>query len=411
MKYDVIVIGGGPAGMLAAGRAGERGARVLLLEKNRRLGTKLLITGKGRCNITNNLDEKKQMVEKFGKMGKFLFSSLNIFGVSDVVNFFESRGVKTKVERGGRIFPVSDKSSDVLDALVGYLGKSRVDVKTNIEVKSIIKSEGNIKKIVLLNGEELEANGFIIATGGKSYPATGSSGDGYLWAESLGHRVVKPIPSLTPVIIKEKFVKDLEGLSLKNVEISLYKDNKKIDSRFGEAIFTADGMSGPIILDISKKISEIDSDGILLKIDFKPALDFTELDKRVQTDFCEMKNKQFKNSLDHLLPQKLIPTIITLSGIDPEKKVNSITKEERKILLHLLKEFTMEISGVVGFSKAIVTAGGVDLSEIDPKTMKSKIINNLYFVGEVLDLDGPTGGYNLQVSWSTGYCAGNNIIN
>lgn len=411
MKYDVIVIGGGPAGMLAAGRAGERGARVLLLEKNRRLGTKLLITGKGRCNITNNLDEKKQMVEKFGKMGKFLFSSLNIFGVSDVVNFFESRGVKTKVERGGRIFPVSDKSSDVLDALVGYLGKSRVDVKTNIEVKSIIKSEGNIKKIVLLNGEELEANGFIIATGGKSYPATGSSGDGYLWAESLGHRVVKPIPSLTPVIIKEKFVKDLEGLSLKNVEISLYKDNKKIDSRFGEAIFTADGMSGPIILDISKKISEIGADNILLRIDFKPALDFRELDKRVQNDFSEMSNKQFKNSLDHLLPQKLIPTIITLSGIDPEKKVNSITKEERKILLHLLKEFTMEISGVVGFSKAIVTAGGVDLSEIDPKTMKSKIINNLYFVGEVLDLDGPTGGYNLQVSWSTGYCAGNNIIN
>ena len=411
MKYDVIVIGGGPAGMLAAGRAGERGARVLLLEKNRRLGTKLLITGKGRCNITNNLDEKKQMVEKFGKMGKFLFSSLNIFGVSDVVNFFESRGVKTKVERGGRIFPVSDKSSDVLDALVGYLGKSRVDVKTNIEVKSIIKSERNIKKIVLLNGEELEANGFIIATGGKSYPATGSSGDGYLWAESLGHRVVKPIPSLTPVIIKEKFVKDLEGLSLKNVEISLYKDNKKIDSRFGEAIFTADGMSGPIILDISKKISEIGADNILLRIDFKPALDFRELDKRVQNDFSEMSNKQFKNSLDHLLPQKLIPTIITLSGIDPEKKVNSITKEERKILLHLLKEFTMEISGVVGFSKAIVTAGGVDLSEIDPKTMKSKIINNLYFVGEVLDLDGPTGGYNLQVSWSTGYCAGNNIIN
>jgi len=411
MKYDVIVIGGGPAGMITAGRAGEKGARVLLLEKNWRLGNKLLITGKGRCNITNNLDENRQMVEKFGPMGKFLFSSLNNFGVSDVVNFFESRGVETKVERGGRIFPISDKSSDVLDVLIEYLDKNKVEVKTNIEVKRFVKSEGIIKKIILLNGEELEAKNFVIATGGKSYPATGSSGDGYIWAELLGHKVVKPIPSLTPIIIKDKFVKNLEGLSLKNVEIDLYKNKKKIDSRFGEAIFTGNGMSGPIILDISKRISEIGSDNASLKIDYKPALTFEELDKRIQNDFKEMNNKQFRNSLNHLLPQKLIPIIISLSGIDPEKKVNSVTKEERKKILHLLKEFTVEIEGVVGFSKAIVTAGGVDLSEIDPKTMKSKIINNLYFAGEILDLDGPTGGYNLQICWSTGYCAGNNIIN
>ncbi|MDA3839742.1 MAG: NAD(P)/FAD-dependent oxidoreductase [Patescibacteria group bacterium] len=410
MKYDVVVIGGGPAGMMAAGRAGELGARVLLLEKNRRLGNKLLVTGKGRCNITNNLLDVRTMTDKFGKNGKFLFSALNSFGVSETIDFFENRGLEIKIERGERVFPLSDQSSDVLDTLITYLDKSSVEVRTNIEVKNFVKKEEMIEKIILLNGDEIEAEKYVIATGGLSYPGTGSTGDAYIWAEELGHQIVKPIPSLTPIVIKEKFVKELEGLSLKNVEISLYKNSKKIDSRFGEAIFTSNGMSGPIVLDISKKVTEIETDNPNLLIDFKPALDFVELDLRIQNDFREANNKIFSNSLDQLLPQKLIPVMIKLSGIDPDKKVNLVTKEERKKILHLLKEFSLEVVGVVGFSKSIVTSGGVALNGIDPKTMKSKIINNLYFAGELLDLDGPTGGFNLQVCWSTGYSAGNNLF-
>ena len=409
MKYDLVVIGGGPAGMMAAARAGELGARVLLLEKNPRLGSKLLITGKGRCNITNNLDDMRQFTEKFGVNGRFLFSSFSLFGPNNVMEFFEKRGLKLKAERGGRVFPESDRASDVLDILFSYLDKSKVEVKTNTQVKEFIANKEGVEKIILINKEEISAKNYLIATGGKSYPGTGSSGDAYLWASGLGHRVVEPIPSLTPILLKDKFIKSLEGLSLKNVEVSLYKNNKKIDSRFGEAIFTADGMSGPIILDISKRVSKEGAQGIGLKIDFKPALGFDELDRRIQKDFQDASNKFFKNSLDNLLPQKLIPVIIDLSGINSEKKVNLINRSERKKILHLLKEFSMELEGVVGFSKAIVTAGGVDVVEIDPKTMKSKILNNLYFAGEVLDIDGPTGGFNLQVCWSTGFSVGNNI--
>ncbi len=410
MKYDVVVIGGGPAGMMVAGRAGELSARVLLLEKNRRLGNKLLMTGKGRCNITNNLVDTREMTEKFGKNGRFLFSALNTFGVNEIISFFEDRGLETKVERGARVFPQSDRSSDVLDILISYLDKSRVEVRTNIEVKSFEKGETGIKQLTLLNGDKIEADNYVIATGGLSYPGTGSTGDAYAWAEYLGHEVIKPIPSLTPVTIEEKFVRDLEGLSLKNVEISLYQGNKKIDSIFGEAIFTSNGMSGPIILDISKKIAETGVDGLSFVIDYKPAIEFRELDLRIQNDFMASSNKMFKNSLDNLLPQKLIPVIIKLSGINPEKKINLVTRDERKKILHLLKEFKLNISGVLGFSRAIITAGGLSLREIDPKTMKSKIINNLYFAGELLDLDGPTGGFNLQVCWSTGFVAGNSVV-
>jgi len=406
MKYDVAIIGGGPAGMMAAGKAGEFGARVVLIEKNPNLGVKLLVSGKGRCNITNNTDEPREMINRYGRNGKFLFSAFHKFGVKETINFFESRGVETKVERGNRIFPVSDKSRDVLDVLIDYLKKSKVEIKINTAVKKIIANKNKIEKIILYNGGEIIADKFIICTGGKSYPAMGSTGDGHQWLKKIGHTITTLYPVLTPVIVKEKLVKELEGLSLKNVEISIYKDNKKIDSRFGEAIFTNNGMSGPIILDMSKKINEELGDKLKLQIDFKPALDFATLDKRLQKDFQEMSNKMFKNSLDKLLPQKLISVIIKLSGIDPDKKVNLITKDERKKLLHLLKEFSLEIKGVVGYEKAIVTAGGVDLSEIDPKTMKSKLIDNLYFAGEILDLDGPTGGYNLQVCWSTGYVAG-----
>ena len=423
MIYDLIVIGGGPAGMMAAGRAAERGANVLLLEKNDRLGIKLVITGKGRCNITNAEINTKNLVDIFGKPGRFLFSALNNFGNQDIINFFESRGLATKVERGNRVFPVSDSSLDVLDILKNYLAEHKVEIKYNTNIKNIITKNNEITKIILVDkskvngearegglGRELQAKKYIIATGGKSYPMTGSSGDAYQWLAKMGHTIVEPIASLTPILIKEKLIKELEGLSLKNVAINIYQANKKIDSRFGEALFTSNGMSGPIILDMSKNIGLALKNGdVKLVIDYKPKLDFKTLDKRVQNDFAKSNNKLFRNSLGDLLPRKLIPLIIKLSAIDPDQKANAITKEDRKKLLHLLKNFELNVKSLYGFNKAIVTAGGVSLKEVDPKTMQSKLIKNLYLVGEILDLDGPTGGYNLQSCWSTAYTAGDNI--
>ncbi|MFH1129633.1 MAG: NAD(P)/FAD-dependent oxidoreductase [Patescibacteria group bacterium] len=413
MKYDVAVIGGGPAGMISAGKAGELGASVVLIEKNKNLGKKLLITGKGRCNITNKENNLRKFINELGKNGEFLFSALSRFGAKETIEFFEKLNLKTKVERGERVFPISDKSEDVLETLVGYLKKSNVKIKLNSEVKKIIKNpsivlgvNNKIEKIILADNEEIIADKFIIATGGKSHSGTGSTGDGYKWAEKLGHTITKLSSALVPIIVKEKIVKELEGLSLKNVEISIYKDNKKIDSRFGEAIFTNDGMSGPIIIDMSKKIGQELPGNVEIKIDFKPALDFLKLDQRIQNDFQKDCKKLFKNSLNELLPQKLIPVIIELSKINPSKKSGSIVKEERKRLTHLLKEFTLTVKSLADHERAIITSGGVKLSEIDQKTMKSKLIDNLYFAGEILDLDGPTGGYNLQVCWTTGYIAG-----
>lgn len=406
LKYDVVVIGGGPAGMIAAGRAGEMGSRVILIEKNNNLGRKLLITGKGRCNLTNKGDKPREFIDKFGKNGKFLFSAFSRFGTDELMKFFEKNRLKLKIERGNRVFPISDKSQDVINVLIRYLNKSGVDIRMNTRVQKITKKQKKIEKIVLANKTEIRANNFIICTGGISYPITGSTGDGYKWAKKIGHTITKLSPSLTPIIVKENYVKDLEGLSLGNVEISIYQENKKINSRFGEAIFTANGMSGPIIIDMSKEIEKELSNNIRLQIDFKPALDFIKLDKRILRDFEKSPQKLFKNSLNELLPKKLIPVIIKLSEIDPNKKVNSVTKEERRKLLHLLKELSFEIKGLEGFKKAIITTGGIKLDEIDQKTMKSKLIDNLYFAGEILDLDGPTGGYNLQMCWTTGYIAG-----
>lgn len=410
MIYDLIIIGGGPAGMMAGARAAENDALVLLLEKNARLGTKLLITGKGRCNITNANFDVRSFVENYGKLGKFLFSALNTFGVQDAIDFFESRGMPTKVERGNRVFPKSDLSSDVVKVLIDYLKQNKVQIKTNSEVKSIICNRNKIEKIILKSGEELKAKKYAICVGGKSYPLTGSKGDAYSWLEKMGHTIIRPKPALVPILVKESLVKDLEGLSLKNVKIFIFQKDKKQDERFGEALFTAQGMSGPIILDMSKKIGELlESGEVELEIDFKPALDFATLDKRIQKDWQEFQNKMFKNSLDALLPQKLILVIIRLSEIDPEKKVNSITKDERRKLLHLLKNFKLKIEKVDGFNKAIITSGGVDLKEVDPKTMQSKIIENLYFAGEILNIDGQTGGFNLQMCWSTGFVVGENF--
>ncbi|MEA3293049.1 MAG: NAD(P)/FAD-dependent oxidoreductase [Patescibacteria group bacterium] len=408
MKYNVAVIGGGPAGMIAAGRAGEVTSHVVLIEKNKSLGKKLLITGKGRCNITNKANKQREIISKFGKNGKFLFSVFSKFGVDETIVFFKNNGLKTKVERGGRVFPVSDTSRDVLNALINYLKEFHVEIKTNSEVREIIKKGNRIEKIVLVNNEEIIADNFIICAGGKSYPITGSTGDGYKWVEKMGHKIIKTLPSLTPIIVKEGYVKELEGLSLKNVEISAYKGKKKCCSRFGEAIFTANGMSGPIILDMSKEIRKELPNKIRIQINFKPALDFVKLDKRIQRDFQKSSNKLFKNCLNELLPKKLIPIIVKMSGINPDKKVNSITKEERKKLVCLFKKFSLRVDRLDGFKKAIITTGGIKLDEVEQKTMKSKLIDNLYFSGEILDVDGPTGGYNLQVCWSTGYIAGEN---
>ncbi|MFH1462347.1 MAG: NAD(P)/FAD-dependent oxidoreductase [bacterium] len=412
MKYDVAVIGGGPAGMIAAGRSGEAGASVVLIEKNNSLGKKLLITGKGRCNITQVKFDGKDLADKFGSEGRFLLYGFSVFGPKQVVDFFENLKLKTKIERGGRIFPKSDNAEDVLRVLKNYLVKNGVKMLTGKAVKRIIKKNNKIGNIVLESGEEITADKYIIATGGKSYPILGSSGNGFSWAGYLGHTIVELRPALTPIKIKETWPKLAQGLSLKNISITVYQGDKKQDSRFGELLFAHFGITGPIVLDISKKVGELLSlraaEGkVRLALDLKPALDFEKLDKRLQRDFLKFKKKLFKNSLNDLLPEKLINIIVKLSGIDETKLVNEITKSERHKLARLLKGVEMTPVELLGFNRAIITSGGVSLKEVDAKTMKSQIVDNLYFAGEILNLDGPTGGYNLQVCWSTGYVAGN----
>jgi len=404
--FDVAVIGGGPAGLLAAGRAAELGAKVVLIEKNRRPGRKLLITGNKRCNITQAIFNTREFVENFGENGRFLFSSLAIFGVEETIDFFQSRGLETKIERGGRVFPVSDKSEDVLNVLTGYLLENGVTIECDSEIVDIESKDNRITGLVLRKGK-ITADCYVLCTGGKSFPGTGSTGDGFGWSEKLGHSVTELNPALVPIKIEEKWVTDLQGLSLRNVEMSIFQHGKKQDSDFGELLFTHFGVSGPIVLHKSRKVGQLLKQGeVKLSLDLKPALDFTKLDRRLQRDLEKYNNRAFKNCLDDLLPQKLIPATIELSGIEPYKQVNIITKEERHALGRLLKGLVMTVSGLLGFSQALVTSGGISIKEIDPKTMRSKLIDNLFFAGEIIDLDGPTGGYNLQVCWSTGYLAG-----
>jgi len=407
-KYDcdIAVIGGGPAGMIAAGRAAELGAQVVLLERNPTLGQKLLTTGNGRCNLTNANFDLKSFTKAFGSKGAFLFSSLYKFGVEDTIRFFNELGVETKTERGQRVFPASDKAQDVLNSLKKNLKNNKVIVHLNTYVRSFAQHKNSITKLTHTKGQ-ISAKKYIICTGGLSHPTTGSTGDGLKWAQKLGHNVVTPQPALVPVQVAESWVEEVQGLSLKNVAISIYQGEKKHASRFGEALFTQDGMSGPIIIDMSNQIGNLLKQGpVQLSIDLKPALDFQTLDKRLQKDLFEHNKKMLKNSLDKLLPKKLIPVIIRISGVPAGKKCNKISKEERRQLVHTLKKLLLEVKSLCPIERAIITAGGIELSEINPKTLRSKVVENLYFAGEVIDLDGPTGGYNLQMCWTTGYVAG-----
>lgn len=398
----IIVVGGGAAGIMAAIRAAEGGAHVTLLEKMPQLGRKLRITGKGRCNLTNAADVA-EVVKNIPGNGKFLFSALKNFSPADAVNFFESLGVKTKVERGGRVFPASDDASEVLDALARRLAILGVDIKTNSPVKEILAEN---KKIVgALVGEKIfKCDALILATGGMSYPATGSTGDGFKFARKLGHTVTEILPALVPLETEEEFVKDLQGLSLRNVRVKLLADGKKISEHFGEMLFTHFGVSGPIILTLSRRAAKLlaEKKFVELEINLKPALSPEQLDARILRDFDKFKGKIIKNSLGDLLPAKLIPPVLDLSFLPEEKRVDEITAAERRRLAQTLRALPLTITGTRPISEAIVTAGGVDVRELDPRTMRSKLVENFFVVGEVADVDGFTGGFNLQAAWAMG---------
>ena len=413
-NYDVIVIGGGAAGMMAAGTAAKNGKKVILIEKNPVLGKKLLITGKGRCNITNYCDVR-ELIENVPVNGKFLTNAFYGFSSYDTVDFFNEAGLETKVERGNRVFPTSDKAMDVVEILMKFIYKYKVDVIHSSAVD--VMQFGKLFAVKLDNDDVIKAEKLIIATGGKSYPSTGSTGDGYKYARNFGHKITKFKPSLVPIISKrilplEKVntskgcnVKDLQGLSLKNAAIKIVDEKGKIVYEdFGEMLFTHFGVSGPMILSATSHIRNLD--GHKLIIDLKPALSIEKLDERLQRDFKEFSNKQFKNILKNLLPKKMIPIIQKVSGISEEKPVHQITGKERKNLITSLKELTIQLIKFRPLSDAIITSGGVDVSQINPKTMESKLVPGLFFAGEVLDCDAYTGGFNLQIAWSTGYAAG-----
>lgn len=405
---NVIVVGGGAAGMMAAVFAARNGQNVQLLEKNEKLGKKLFITGKGRCNITNAADIEDLFTAVISNP-KFLYSGFYSFTNQQVIDFFEELGVKTKIERGERVFPVSDHSSDVIAAFSRELKSLGVSVSLHTEVRELLCEQDKVCGVLLTNGKKMKADAVIVATGGISYPSTGSTGDGYRFAKETGHRVTELLPSLVPMEVRQWYAKELQGLSLRNIEIRITDGKKKLYEEFGEMLFTHYGVTGPVILSASSVVGKtLRKKELTLHIDLKPALSEEQLDKRILREFDANHNKQYKNSIDSLFPAKLKPVMIELSEIEPEKKVNEITKEERQRLVHLIKDFTMTLTGLRGYNEAIITKGGVSVKEIDPGTMESKKMKGLYFAGEVLDLDAVTGGYNLQIAWSTGYLAGIN---
>lgn len=404
----VIIIGAGAAGLMAAVSAANNGAEVLLLEKMSSPGRKILITGKGRCNFTNRC-ELADFPKYFPNNSAFLYSALRAFDNQDLIDFFAARGVPSKVERGGRLFPVSDKASDIVGALEKAVRQAGVRIKTNCAVQSI-RTEGNRATGVVCGTEFFPADAVILATGGLSYPGTGSTGDGYRMAKELGHSVTPLAPALVPLETVESWVKELQGLALKNVEAVIRVNGRKVHSEFGEMMFTHFGISGPIVLSLSQAVSkalkQTPIPEIVAEINLKPALTPEILDKRLQRDFSAFVRKQFKNALGELLPTKLIPVIIRLSGIQPEKHVHQITREERRHLVELLQNLRITIRGTRPVAEAVVTAGGVNVKEIMPKTMGSRLVSGLFFAGEIIDVDGYTGGFNLQAAFSTGFIAG-----
>ena len=406
----VVVIGGGAAGSYAAITAAKNGHDVTLVEKNEKIGKKIYITGKGRCNLTNASD-MEVLFSNIMSNRKFLYSAFYACDNSSVIDFFETNGMATKIERGNRVFPVSDHSSDVISTLTKALRKENVRLLFNTSVKNILIEDNAACGVVLSDNTKIKADSVIVATGGLSYKSTGSTGEGHQMAQKLGHKIVECTPALVPFNIKESWVKELQGLSLKNTAIMIYKEKKKVYEDFGEMLFTHFGVSGPMILSASASIKPaLFKENLKLVIDLKPALTSEQLDKRILRDFDEEKNKQFKNSIGKLLPQKLVPVIIELSKINPDKKVNEVSKEERLLLVNLIKNLTVTVEGLRDWNEAIITKGGVSVKEVNPSTMESKLINNLYVAGEVLDLDAMTGGYNLQIAWSTGYLAGISIV-
>ena len=403
-----VVIGGGAAGLMAAAESAKSGNEAVIIEKNLKCARKVMITGKGRCNVTNACFELDELISNVPRNPRFLYSAFSAFMPYDTMAFFEELGVPLKTERGNRVFPVSDKACDIVDALVK--NAKNCGVKTfHGTVQRFEISDNRITAVVLDNGEKIECDSVAVCTGGKSYPATGSTGDGYRLAKSVGHTVTDIYPALVPIVCSNNFIPSLQGLSLKNISIKLIKNGKTVYTDFGEMLFTHFGVSGPVILSASSHMDGKDCSGYTISIDLKPALDFTQLDKRIQRDFSEMHNKDFINSLSKLLPKKIIPVIVSLSGISASKKVNEITRQERHNLVNLIKNFEITVSSLFDIDAAVITRGGVSVKEIDPKTMKSKIIDNLSFAGEVIDVDAYTGGFNLQLAFSTGVLCGRNL--
>jgi hypothetical protein len=407
MEYDIIVIGGGPAGMMAAISAGKSGKKVVLIEKNSKLGVKLLLTGGGRCNLTH-IEEKRSFCSKFGKEGDFLLSSFSIFGVKEIMEFFEKNGVELKKEEG-KVYPASEKAKDILNVLISLLKKNKVTVMISSEVKEI-KKEGNcISSLVLVSGKEIRADKYVVCTGGKSYPVTGSTGEGFFWMKRLGHSVNDLKPALTPIEIKDEWIKSLQGISLENISIFLVQDGKIVKEEKGEILFTHFGLSGPLILNMSRTIGDLTGKGkVKIYIDLLPDKNIDESDKYLQKVLEKNRNKHILKSLSEIFPEKLSSFIMNFSGVSLDKKPNQLTKDERKRMVRFIKKIELSVVGLLGFDRAMATHGGISLKEIDSKTMKSKLIDNLYFAGEAIDLDGPSGGYNLQMCWTTGYVAGQN---
>ncbi len=409
--WDVAVIGGGPAGMMAAGRAAERGLHVILIEKNESLGKKLLITGGGRCNITNAELDTRALLSKFKDDGKFLFSAFSQWAVQETLDFFHAKNLEMKEEKEKRVFPVSNKAKSVWDVLVSYIGAGNVTVLSRSPVTGFVKEDKKIAAVTLKNKRHIKARSFILATGGTSRPETGSTGDGYDWLKRLGHTVLFPTPSLVPLTIRDAWVKRLSGVSLTDIKISVFQNGQKQESKKGKILFTHVGVSGPTILNMSKDIGELLKYGeVVVSLDLLPTLDYSQLNTKLQELFREENNnKKFKNSLSPLIPAALANIVVELSGIDPEMQCNSITRENRLKLVKLLKDIPMTVSGLLGVEKAIITSGGVMLSEVDFKTMQSRLCPNLYLVGDILNIDRPSGGYSLQLCWTTGFVAGNSV--